>query len=475
MKLTLRNLGRLREATIDLDKDLILLTGPNNTSKTYVAHAIYGFQANMPRYAALAMDHAFEGYFSRSSNVAEPSIKINVLEFMDERLPSFVNALQSNFRGELADILASSEEFVTATQVVFDVDAAEIEQARQQLLERDVKKVRPELDFIESKPAGDPEWSFDVISSPISGSAPATSLPPHAQRSVLRHAWIRFASAIMVWVLRVRGSPHVLTAERAAIQLFSRELSLKRTELVDDLLRIDSFSRQAADAGEMLERTLGQRARRYPLAIRNSLRIANDVSNYRKTESPMAHLAQRMESDLLRGVIQIDDEGEVTFQPEGSGVHLGLPLSSSSVKSLAGLSFYLRHLAQEHQLLIIDEPELNLHPDNQRKVARVIARIVRSGIKVLVSTHSDYFIRELNNLIMLSADKDGSVRQRYGYDAQETLSPSQVGAYLFNAERANPIEVKPTGIEVETIDREINSLNTVSQGIYFSLFGDQTA
>jgi predicted ATPase len=43
MLFTLRNLGRLEEATIDLSKDLIVLTGPNNTSKTYVAHAIYGF------------------------------------------------------------------------------------------------------------------------------------------------------------------------------------------------------------------------------------------------------------------------------------------------------------------------------------------------------------------------------------------------------------------------------------------------
>ncbi len=43
MRFTVKNLGRLEEATIDLGKDLIVLTGPNNTSKTYVAHAIYGF------------------------------------------------------------------------------------------------------------------------------------------------------------------------------------------------------------------------------------------------------------------------------------------------------------------------------------------------------------------------------------------------------------------------------------------------
>ena len=98
---------------------------------------------------------------------------------------------------------------------------------------------------------------------------------------------------------------------------------------------------------------------------------------------------------------------------------------------------------------------------------------MRAGVKVLISTHSDYLIRELNNLIMLSADKDGSVSKRLGYSEQETLAPTQVAAYLFSPDRAEPIDIKSTGIEVETIDREINALNTVSQDIYFSLFGDK--
>lgn len=52
-------------------------------------------------------------------------------------------------------------------------------------------------------------------------------------------------------------------------------------------------------------------------------------------------------------------------------------------------------------LLMIDEPELNLHPDAQRLMARLIVYLVNNGIKVAVSTHSDYFIKEINSLIML--------------------------------------------------------------------------
>lgn len=282
-------------------------------------------------------------------------------------------------------------------------------------------------------------------------------------------ACMRIGTVFDSILFRLPPHTHVLTAERAAIQLFSRELSLKRTELVDDLLKLKSGPR--VDAGQALGEALEQRAQRYPLAIRAGLLIANDLARYRAERSSFAPLAEQLERGLLGGAIRIDEQGEMSFQPDASETRVGLHLASSSVKSLAGLSFYLRHIAREGHFLIIDEPELNLHPDNQRRVARVLARLVRSGIKVLISTHSDYLIRELNNLVMLSADQDGSVRRRLGYEEAETLTPSQVGAYLFDSERAHPIPVTPTGIEVETIEREINALNTVSQDIYFTLFG----
>jgi predicted ATPase len=63
-------------------------------------------------------------------------------------------------------------------------------------------------------------------------------------------------------------------------------------------------------------------------------------------------------------------------------------------------------LAQEGDFIIIDEPELNLHPDNQRKIARWLVRVVNAGFKVMITTHSDYIIREFNNLIMLQTAKD---------------------------------------------------------------------
>lgn len=475
MKVTLRNLGRLREASIDLGKDLILLAGPNNTSKTYVAHVIYG----LGEYAPIGLTPATRNVLqalAADQPEAELRFKVDVIQLVDQHLPQLLAHLAKGYREHLSDVLASDDSFVSQTEVVLGWEMAVHAFDRQSFLgsvfdkEKSIRGVDGAYSIIH-KGAGEPTITFELIepSYPSAGLKDSKSSP--RESPLLSYAAGYTSGFLAALLLHLRADQYILTAERAAIQLFSRELALKRTELVDSLLSLKSSARRGYDAGEAILEQLEQKAQRYPLAIRDSLLLANDLAVHKKRISPFASLADELENKILGGALRVDEDGELLFHPDGSASGLSLHLSSSSVKSLAGLSFFLRHMAQKGQFLIIDEPELNLHPDNQRRVARVLARLARSGIKVLISTHSDYLIRELNNLIMLSADTDGTLRQRHGYDEEETLQPAQVGAYLFNTERSQPIEVKETGIEVETIDREINALNAVSQDIYFSLFG----
>lgn len=110
-------------------------------------------------------------------------------------------------------------------------------------------------------------------------------------------------------------------------------------------------------------------------------------------------------------------------------------------------------------------------------MARILASLANRGVRVLVSTHSDYFLRELNNLIMLAQD-DGQLSKDFGYQPEEVLKADSVGVFLFEAEdegavSVRPIPVEPTGFEVHTIDREINRLNATAQQIFMSLFGNR--
>jgi hypothetical protein len=94
---------------------------------------------------------------------------------------------------------------------------------------------------------------------------------------------------------------------------------------------------------------------------------------------------------------------------------------------------------------------------------------VQLGFKVMMSTHSDYVLRELNHLIMLSKLPEGEA-QRLGYDPQCAIDRERIGVYLFNGQHAAPVPVEETGFSIQTIDDEVNRLNADEQRLYARLF-----
>lgn len=187
-------------------------------------------------------------------------------------------------------------------------------------------------------------------------------------------------------------------------------------------------------------------------------------------------------ADIIGGKYTINDNDQLYYEPKGKRLKLTMDESSSAVRSLLDLGFYLRHEAKPGDLLMIDEPELNLHPENQRRVARLLARLVNLGIKVFITTHSDYIIKELNTLIMLNHDKPHLKRiaEVEGYQQNELLNADQIKVYI--AEEApvlldgktrktkcqtlTPADIDPEmGIEARSFDKTIDTMNRIQEEI----------
>ncbi len=189
-------------------------------------------------------------------------------------------------------------------------------------------------------------------------------------------------------------------------------------------------------------------------------------------------LAGKVKKELVRGAYRLDKStGGITFKPYrakrgGEATHpLVLHAAPGAVKSLFGLWFYLERQARPGDLLMIDEPELNIHPENQLKMTRLFARLVNAGLNLVISTHSDYIIREINSLLMLNEDKGGDLRKEYGYAAEEVLRPDQVGAYLVDQQTIASFRIEPIGgIHAGTFDDVIKKLNWDNNGIFYDLY-----
>jgi ABC-type multidrug transport system ATPase subunit len=186
---------------------------------------------------------------------------------------------------------------------------------------------------------------------------------------------------------------------------------------------------------------------------------------------------------MIGGSYQVSGEDILSYVPhKNKKLKLSLTESSSAIRSLLDLGFYLRHQAAVGDILMIDEPELNLHPENQRRIARLLARLVNLGIKVFITTHSDYIIKELNTLIMLDRDEPHlkQIAEEENYLASELLSPDKVKVYIakealiqLDGQKKKtrsptlvPAKISPElGIELDSFDLTIDTINRIQERI----------
>lgn len=256
-------------------------------------------------------------------------------------------------------------------------------------------------------------------------------------------------------------------AERSSIHLFSKELLQSKAKTLNEITKIFQHNK-AANAVKKIKEN-GSLIPRYPLAINDYLTYSSDFEYYSKQpKTEFEDLAKELET-ILGGRISVNSYGSLEFKPKGTRKNLPLHLSSSMVKSLGGLVVYLRHLAREHDHIIIDEPELNLHPSTQVKLARLLAKIANRGIKLLISTHSNHIIRELSNLILMSDNFEGkkALQKKYHYKKDDFIKAEDVGVYAFQNETIEEVPISEQGIEIDKIRKVIADMNLRSDDIYY--------
>ena len=158
------------------------------------------------------------------------------------------------------------------------------------------------------------------------------------------------------------------------------------------------------------------------------------LERYQPRNGRNADLGSRIEEKVLRGSVHIKKSEFgypfFTYKPKDwRGEDLPLMNASSMVSELAPVVLYLRHIVRRENVLIVEEPESHLHPAMQVEFTRQLAAVVRSGVRVIVTTHSEWLLEELANLVQLSglsSSNRGGIK--YG---DEALSPNDVGVWLF--------------------------------------------
>ncbi len=224
-----------------------------------------------------------------------------------------------------------------------------------------------------------------------------------------------------------------LPASRTGLQLLSKYFFAERDRQTVNRMSILDFGDEGEEKNEMeAENELGLTAPVYDF-----LQFLLRYNHRTEISSNSRKLLEFIENHLIDGTIkQVGDE--IYYHPstldedrEDIPVYLASSLVNEItpiVKALSGRNIY--------KYIFYDEVETCLHPLKQGEMARLIVRLVNSGKKMIVSTHSDTMASKLNNLLLLSFAEDSKEThekkmKELGLDKEDLLSDSKVHVYQF--------------------------------------------
>ncbi len=443
-----KSLGPIKSATIDLNKPLTIFCGPNSTGKTYLSYLLYAI-------------------YDDSEYIESKTINRIVKTLLSEHKFSLDETLINNF----LDDIAIGVKFRLGS--IFGIGDTMVERLFSQF---NIKLyiTKDEYEEIIHNPSqlGTRNSESERIFSKEANSNEVIYLYNGKTNDTTREEQINLIFMLnRFFRLLCLGNPNgvrMLTVERNSIYTFKTELSLRRNELIDRIQQKSTHSEI-----DILD-IVNSSSRRYPLAVRSSLRIANDLENVQKIKSTYYAIAEMIEGGVLNGEVKITKNGDVEFISSrvGASKHIPIHMSSSIVKTMSSLVIYLKHIAQEGDLLIIDEPEMNFHPDVQIRLTRIFAILSKLKLRIIISTHSDYIIREFNNLVMAGALSDKQLVTELGYNDNMLLNKDAIAVKYFNYGKRKrdlevvDIKVSDDGFSVQSIDNTINEQNQITETLF---------
>lgn len=181
---------------------------------------------------------------------------------------------------------------------------------------------------------------------------------------------------------------------------------------------------------------------------------------------PRPDTASEIVLKLFRTILEGEvDKEETTYIYTTNDASMPVSAAAASIREIAPLQILAKKQDVSRCAILVEEPEAHLHPLKQRMMADIIGALSHNGTIMQITTHSDYFLRRLNELIMFAKakkttddpDKLRTLSEKVNIVEDMSIDESIIGAYLLRKQADN------TSIAVK---------QDISNGIPFAAFRD---
>lgn len=450
--LVVEGLGRIERAEVRLHP-FMLFVGENNSGKSYLASLLWGLASRREDFlvyhkgliaspAFIACNHWLNKRLERRAE--EPEYTLT-----PEDCQVFL-AFWNAYLAEQKDLIVSR---------IFNVPAMKVSR----LEIRDLKRHSPltirwsALGLEESEPfLNQLEQEPSRITFPVSSTNRFLPGTTDKEERVARYIVIQ----MMAWRVVMDGISQTLPLSWDQQQRIGDPLYFPASRTGFMLLHKAVVRRQI---GMLLET---DRTQEQLQLTRPAIQFLDLLAvGMRPTDGGYRDEADFLEQHSLQGRLELNAStggNEFQYHPGGTSPALPMALSSSLVTELAPVILALRHI-ERIPVLILEEPEAHLHPRIQRILAQTLVRLVRKGVKVWVTTHSENFCQQIDNFLKLGQLPNRTeVARQLGYEEQDYLELSEVTGYQFvnrgTGSMVSELEKSPAGLTMPTFNDELLKL-----------------
>lgn len=485
-QISIKNFGPIESGSVAF-RPLTVFVGPSNSGKTYFATLIYALRMVMGGFPRLPVVDPFRRpFFALDTNLVGRHAAVEQWELQE--LMGKLNVQGRQFK--LSDFPESVQETARITlgnpESLGSILGIELERCfdLESVSELVRFPVHAEMSVeLAASESNQNLWSFqlDVSDSDVvtRGQIEDVVLLPEgwsAREPRIEQALLKFEELLE----EVRG-PNVMFDGNSLLDFFDENFASAvnwrgETHYLP-AARSGIMQSHRVIASSLVARSVRGGLEKYPevptfsgvLADFMQKLILFSEKNWRK--DTLTALADVLEREALAGQIRstrplTGGYPEFVYRPSDTKEDIRMTRASSMVSELAPVVLFLRSAVSPGDMLIIEEPEAHLHPAAQTQMAKSLARLVRAGVKMVVTTHSDWLLMEIGNLIRegeLGRVADDSTGNETPSD---TLLPDEVGVWLFrkdnDAATGSTIEEIPfdltEGIEPEEYEEVAEAL-----------------